>query len=148
MALHRLTAITIGVPNVAETAAYYAEFGLTAVGQNTFGTTDGGEQLRLVYAPTRRLIELGVGLDDADDLGRVHASLARLDLTLGPDGCVTDPGTGVRVRVSIADGDFFLTSPRRVLCLECYDNSPIPSRSQRRARESSLPRSMVSNAWG
>lgn len=103
MALHRLTAITIGVPNVAETAAYYAQFGLTAAGQNTFKTTDGGEQLRLAYAPTRRLIELGVGLDDADDLGRVNASLARLDLTLGPDGCVTDPGTGVRVRVSIAD---------------------------------------------
>jgi len=103
MALHRLTAITIGVPNVAETAAYYAKFGLTAAGQNTFGTTDGGVQLRLAYAPTRRLIELGVGVDDADDLGRVSASLARLDLTLGPDGCVTDPGTVVRVRVSIAD---------------------------------------------
>jgi len=29
MALHRLTSVTIGVPNVAETAAYYEEFGLT-----------------------------------------------------------------------------------------------------------------------
>ena len=29
MALHRLTSVTIGVPNVAETAAYYTEFGLT-----------------------------------------------------------------------------------------------------------------------
>lgn len=103
MALHRLTAITIGVPNVAETAAYYADFGLTAAGQDTFETTDGGEQLRLVYAPTRRLIELGVGVDDADDLGRVRGALARLDLRLGPDGDVTDPGTHVRVRVTIAD---------------------------------------------
>jgi catechol 2,3-dioxygenase-like lactoylglutathione lyase family enzyme len=103
MALHRLTAITIGVPNVAETAAYYADFGLTAAGPDIFASTDGGEQLRLVHAPTRRLIELGVGADDADDLGRVSASLARLDLSFGPDGWVTDPGTRVRVRVSIAD---------------------------------------------
>jgi len=29
MALHRLTSVMIGVPNVAETAAYYTEFGLT-----------------------------------------------------------------------------------------------------------------------
>ena len=29
MALHRLTRITIGVPNVEETAGYYTEFGLT-----------------------------------------------------------------------------------------------------------------------
>ena len=29
MALHRLTSVTIGVPNVDETAAYYTEFGLT-----------------------------------------------------------------------------------------------------------------------
>ena len=28
MALHRLTHIVMGVPNVEETAAYYAEFGL------------------------------------------------------------------------------------------------------------------------
>ena len=29
MALHRLTSITMGVPNVEETAAYYREFGLS-----------------------------------------------------------------------------------------------------------------------
>ena len=28
MALHQLTSVTMGVPNVAETAAYYADFGL------------------------------------------------------------------------------------------------------------------------
>ena len=32
MALHRLTRITIGVPNVEETAGYYGEFGLTESG--------------------------------------------------------------------------------------------------------------------
>ena len=29
MSLHGLQSVTIGVPNVEETAAYYAEFGLT-----------------------------------------------------------------------------------------------------------------------
>ena len=29
MSLHSLLSVTIGVPNVEETAAYYAEFGLT-----------------------------------------------------------------------------------------------------------------------
>ena len=32
MALHRLTSVTMGVPNVAETAAYYDEFGLVPDG--------------------------------------------------------------------------------------------------------------------
>jgi catechol 2,3-dioxygenase-like lactoylglutathione lyase family enzyme len=103
MALHRLTGITIGVPNVAETAAYYADFGLTPTGEGVFSTVDGGEQLRLVHSPTRRLVELGIGVDDPDDLGRIGASLARLDRTLSSDGTVVDPGTEVRVRVSVAD---------------------------------------------
>ncbi|WP_084960337.1 VOC family protein [Thermoactinospora rubra] len=102
MALHRLTTVTIGVSNLAETAAYYADFGLTPTGGNAFATVDGGEQLRLVHASTRRLVELGVGVDDPDDIGRITASLARLDLALDADGCVTDPGTRVRVRVSVA----------------------------------------------
>ncbi|MFG2004352.1 VOC family protein [Spirillospora sp. NPDC048911] len=102
MAMHRLTGITIGVPNVAETAAYYAEFGLAPAGADTFATVDGGEQLRLVHSPTRRLVELGIGVDDPDDLGRIRAALARLDLALDAGGTVTDLGTAVRVRVEIA----------------------------------------------
>ena len=31
MSLHRLASVTVGVPNVAETLAYYTEFGLTPV---------------------------------------------------------------------------------------------------------------------
>lgn len=103
MALHRLTNITIGVPDVAATAAYYAEFGLTPTGGDTFATADGGEQLRLVYTPIRRLVDLGVGVDDPDDIERIARQLARLDLPLGSDGSVTDPGTQVRVRVEVAD---------------------------------------------
>ena len=45
MSLHRLTRVVMGVPNVTETAAYYEEFGLDPLGDNSFGTRDGGEQL-------------------------------------------------------------------------------------------------------
>jgi catechol 2,3-dioxygenase-like lactoylglutathione lyase family enzyme len=77
MALHQLSSITIGVPNVEETCRYYAEFGLTRLGA-TFSTSDGGEQLRIVESPTRRLIELCVGADDHDDVARVSNQLSRL----------------------------------------------------------------------
>ena len=50
MALHQLSSVTIGVPNVAETAGYYADFGLTDLGDGTFATIDGGPQLRIVQA--------------------------------------------------------------------------------------------------
>jgi catechol 2,3-dioxygenase-like lactoylglutathione lyase family enzyme len=103
MTLHRLTTITIGVPNVAETAAYYTEFGLSPLGDAAFATLDGGEQLRLVPSPTRRLVELGVGAEDADDLQRIASRLARIEANHRlSDGrlTATDPGTGVRVTVT------------------------------------------------
>src|SRR5712691_7454430 len=68
MSLHGLLSVTIGVPNVEETSAYYAEFGLTPGEDGWLSTTDAGRQLRLMPAPTRRLIEMRVGADDADDL--------------------------------------------------------------------------------
>ena len=77
MALHRLASITIGVPNVDETCRYYAEFGLIRDGA-CFSTSDGGEQLRIVESPTRRLIELCIGADDPDDLDRIANRLAKL----------------------------------------------------------------------
>ncbi|MFI5958938.1 VOC family protein [Cryptosporangium sp. NPDC051539] len=104
MPLHRLTTITLGVPNVAETAAYYAEFGLRRDAE-LFSTADGGEQLRITHSGRRRLLELGVGADDPDDLDRVAAGLERLDFPVErTDTTVssTDPGTGTRVEVSIA----------------------------------------------
>jgi catechol 2,3-dioxygenase-like lactoylglutathione lyase family enzyme len=103
MALHRLTTVTIGVPNVAETAAYYAEFGLARHGDAAFATADGGEQLRLAHSPIRRLVELGVGAEDPDDLHRIAARLARLDVShvLGEGRLTaTDPGTGVTVSIT------------------------------------------------
>jgi hypothetical protein len=80
VALHRLASITIGVPNVEATSLYYAEFGLTR-DSGCFSTVDGGEQLRIVESPTRRLIELCIGADDPDDLDRVTDGLARLGAT-------------------------------------------------------------------
>lgn len=105
MALHRLTGITIGVPDTAPVAAYYEEFGLEPLGDGRFATADGGEQLRLVATPTRRLVELGIGADDADDVGRVAGSLERLGVAVErtPDAVVaTDGGTRVRVVVGVA----------------------------------------------
>lgn len=104
MALHRLTRITLGVPAVASVAAYYEEFGLMPLGDGRFATGDGGEQLRLVQAPTRRLVELGIGADDADDLGRIAAALTDLGVAVerSPEAVsATDGGTRVRVVVRV-----------------------------------------------
>ena len=112
MALHRLTRITIGVPNVGETAGYYAEFGLSEAPAgpgdegHTFSTGDGGEQLRLVRTDRRRLVELRIGADDPDDIERVAASLSRLEIASErtPAGVRTyDPGTEVAIVVEVAD---------------------------------------------
>jgi catechol 2,3-dioxygenase-like lactoylglutathione lyase family enzyme len=105
MSLHGLLSVTIGVPNVEETAAYYTDFGLSAEDDNWFATTDGGRQLRIEYAPTRRLVELRVAADDADDLARVAASLDRLGISAryGPAELDTvEPVTGMRVRLEVA----------------------------------------------
>ncbi|GAA2357157.1 VOC family protein [Streptomyces violaceusniger] len=110
MPMHRLTAITLGVPDVVATAAYYTDFGLTplpgfGVDTQRFSTVDGREQLTLKYAPRRQLLDLGIGVDDPDDLDRVADSLQKLGVvversTASVDS--SDPGTGVRVHVEIA----------------------------------------------
>ena len=105
MALHRLTQIVMGVPNVEQTSAYYDEFGLTPAGDHTFATVDGGEQLRIVPAGHRRLVQLGVGADDPDDLDRVAASLTALGAAVERTASsvrAVDPGTEVTVQVEIA----------------------------------------------
>jgi len=105
MSLHGLLSVTMGVPNVAATAAYYAEFGLAPEEDNWFATADGGRQLHIVPTATRRLVEIRVAADDADDLARTAASLARLGVAaeLGEAALdTTEPVTGMRVRVEIA----------------------------------------------
>ena len=106
MPLHRLTQLVLGVPNVDQTAAYYRDFGLTAADDGTaLSTVDGGEQMRIVPSDRRRLVRLGVGADDHDDLDRVAASLAALDVAVertADSVTAVDPGTEVAVRVEIA----------------------------------------------
>jgi catechol 2,3-dioxygenase-like lactoylglutathione lyase family enzyme len=107
MSLHRLTDITLGVPNVAETAEYYTQFGLIpqpGSADPQFATVDGGQQMRLVKAPIRTLLSLGIGVDDQDDLGRIGASLQRLDVISRIENNqlrTKEPITGLDVTVSI-----------------------------------------------
>ncbi|HEV2638845.1 MAG TPA: VOC family protein [Actinocrinis sp.] len=105
MSLHGLRSVTIGVPNVEQTAAYYAEFGLAPEADGWFSTRDAGRQLRITYAPTRRLLDLRVGADDADDLHRAASALSRLGIaqTWQRDSLeAVEPVTGVRVHLDVA----------------------------------------------
>ena len=105
MALHRLTRITVGVPDVDAAAAFYRDFGLDDLGDGRFATTDGGEQLRLVPADRRGLQELGLGADDPDDLDRIARSLAAIGAASERAGDVLrtiDPTTGTAITVTVA----------------------------------------------
>ncbi len=132
MGLHRLTSITLGVPNVRETADYYTSFGLTPLGDGRFATQDGGEQLKIVHSPLRRLVELGVGVADPDDLDRVTSSLARLDVTGKRDDTslrVHDPNSNIEVVLEIADR--IVPTPAEQVP---YNGPGRPSRPNGRAR--------------
>lgn len=104
MALHGLVSVTIGVPNVADVATYYEDFGLSSRGDNVFATVDGGDQLRLVHAPRRRLVEAVFGADHSDDLAKAAAALGRLGIstTIQVAGLSSvEPATGTIVRLTV-----------------------------------------------
>ncbi|MCP2335752.1 VOC family protein [Actinomadura rupiterrae] len=104
MPLHRLSSVTIGVPDVAATAGYYADFGLAPGADGWFATRDGGDQLRLVQAPTRRLVELRIGADDPDDLDRAAHRLEALGIPAerGADTLIAyEAVTGVRAVLQV-----------------------------------------------
>ncbi|WP_405014669.1 VOC family protein [Kitasatospora sp. NBC_01539] len=104
MALHRLTSVTMGVPDVAETAAYYTDFGLTPEEDGWFASRDGGRQLRIVHSPARRLVEVRVGVDDPDDLAAAAARLRRIDVdshTSGGTLTAVERATGVRAVLEV-----------------------------------------------
>ena len=120
MALHRIRELTIGVPNVADTAAYYQDFGLTRLDDPAadesnarpsdgasamrFATVDGGEQLRIVRTDRRRLVRLALAADDADDLARIAESLDRRNhpFELSAAGIrTTEPAANIAVEVSV-----------------------------------------------
>jgi catechol 2,3-dioxygenase-like lactoylglutathione lyase family enzyme len=103
VALHRLASITIGVPNVEATCRYYSEFGLARAGAR-FSTRDGGEQLHIVESPTRRLLEMGIGADDPDDLNRAADRLAGLGVTVHRDPAMLsafEAHSGVRTVITV-----------------------------------------------
>lgn len=105
MPLHRVSSITIGVPDVEKTAEFYRDFNLEESSPGVFKTADGGEQLRLVQTPLRRLVELALGADDPDDVDRVASQVSALgvDVQRTEDGMAAiDPGTDVRVRVEVS----------------------------------------------
>ncbi|MEW2349784.1 MULTISPECIES: VOC family protein [unclassified Streptomyces] len=121
MALHRLISLTMGVPNVSETAAYYTDFGLTPDGDGWFTTQDAGRQLRIVHAPTRRLVDIRIGADSPDDLASAASRLARLDVPAAGAGggayeeggtrlVAYDRATGIRAVVDVAPR--FVQEPR------------------------------------
>jgi catechol-2,3-dioxygenase len=83
---------------------FYRDFGLDETSPGRFATNDGGEQLRLETAPRRQLLALAIGVDDADDLGRVAASLAKLDVAIQRDPRslrAVEPVTGIGVELVI-----------------------------------------------
>jgi glyoxalase/bleomycin resistance protein/dioxygenase superfamily protein len=104
MALHQLRSVTIGVPDPAPVATYYAEFGLQPEDESSFSTSDGGRQLYLQKAPTRRLVEMVVGADDHDDLARAGAALAKAGhhhQLAGGRLTTVEPETGVSVALEV-----------------------------------------------
>ena len=104
MSLHGLSHVTMGVPDVETARSYYTEFGLDPGADGKLRTRDGGDQLKIVTAPTRRLVELGLGADDTDDLARIAADLRRLEIPVEVDDnalLTREPACGFTVRIRV-----------------------------------------------
>lgn len=117
MGLHRLSGLTIGVPDVQANAQYYADFGLRALDETgapgapppavndiRFATADGGEQLRLVRSARRRLVRMGIAADDADDIARIAEALDRREHPYERDGDslrTREPAADILVEVTV-----------------------------------------------
>ena len=109
MALHRLTQVTLGVPDLWASAEYYTDFGLTLTStgerEATLASRDGGDQLVLVPSPSRRLVQLRVGVDDADDISRIASQLEQIGMTPSRSDTelrVITPAVGTEVVVEVA----------------------------------------------
>jgi catechol 2,3-dioxygenase-like lactoylglutathione lyase family enzyme len=97
--------MTLGVPNVDATKQFYREFGLAERPNGMFATTDGGDQLRVVAAPYRQLIEFALAADDADDIDRIRRAATDRDIAVTDhdDGSISmlEPIVGIRAKVTI-----------------------------------------------
>jgi catechol 2,3-dioxygenase-like lactoylglutathione lyase family enzyme len=105
MALHGLADMTLGVNDVGDVSRFYEQFGLAPNGANAFATQDGGEQLRIVPHPYRRLLAVTIAADDADDLQRIRraASEHGTPVDVHDDGSVSvvEPIVDVRLTISV-----------------------------------------------
>jgi catechol 2,3-dioxygenase-like lactoylglutathione lyase family enzyme len=107
MGLHRLTSITLGVPDLSASSSFFTDFGLDPEGSGWFATRDGGRQLQLVPSSHRVLQRLGVGASDPDDLERIAACVESSGLgsvvECAPHRLVVaEPSTGLPVEITIA----------------------------------------------
>ena len=137
MGLHGLTSITLGVPDVEAVAGYYEEFGLVPSRvdhdgrRRVFATAEGGDQLTIVPAPRRRLLEIGIGADDQDDIGRIASNLARLDVEFKREGDrleVQDPNSALDITIAVAPRVVQVAAKQ-----EPYNGPGRPDRANRRA---------------
>ena len=113
MGLHRLTSITLGVPDVDASAAFFRDFGLAGsvppAGEPTrLATRDGGDQIELVGAASRRLLRVGVGAEDGDDLARIadraaNSKYAEIIDSTADLLALRELATGLRVEVTVAE---------------------------------------------
>jgi hypothetical protein len=104
MALHRLKSIVIGVPDIGPVSDYYSEFGLSTSDGVAFSTLDGGEQLRIQEAASRRLVSAVVLVDDHDDLLRTSEALAAAGHHPELDGdtlSVREPLTNILITLEV-----------------------------------------------
>jgi catechol 2,3-dioxygenase-like lactoylglutathione lyase family enzyme len=105
MALHGLGEITLGVTDLDAARGFYGEFGLRETSPAVFASADGGDQLRLVETPYRKLVEFVCAADDADDVARIVAAATAHDLpvTTHADGSISivEPIVGIRATVRV-----------------------------------------------
>ena len=105
MALQGLAEMTLGVPKVDETRAFYREFGLSESSPGVFATADGGEQLRVVEKPYRQLVEYVLSAEHADDVARIKANAEHehLEVMSNDDGSISlrEPVVGIGARVAV-----------------------------------------------
>jgi catechol 2,3-dioxygenase-like lactoylglutathione lyase family enzyme len=96
--------MTLGVTDLGAADQFYEEFGLAPVGGHRFASSEGGEQLRLVHTPMRRLVEFACAADDADDLARIRAAATAAGIAVADDGddiVMAEPIVGIGVRVTV-----------------------------------------------
>ncbi|MEM8748070.1 MAG: VOC family protein [Actinomycetota bacterium] len=107
MGLHRLTSITLGVPDVDASRTFLTDFGLTPGDDGWLTTRDGGDQVELVESSQRRLARLGLGAEEPDDLARIAQRVDSVGLGTvlesGDDRLVVEePVTRLPVEITVA----------------------------------------------